>query len=65
MKLSKVQEEVLRRMEDGKWYSAYDLNVRISTLFALEQKKLIERKKGELIWFGWERTSMSFRRIFP
>lgn len=62
IKLSKVQMETLEKMEEGKWYSAYNLRVRISTLLSLEQKGLVERKKGELIWAGWEGTSMSFRK---
>jgi len=63
MKLSKMQEETLKKMKWEKWYSSYDLGVRISTLFALESKGFVERKKDELIWFGWESTGMHFRKV--
>lgn len=62
MKLSKTQKETLEKMEEGKWYTSYRLGVRISTLLSLETKGLIERKKGEVVWFGMECVSMSFRK---
>jgi len=63
VKLSETQKRTLERMKEGKWYTSYQLGIRISTLLALEQKGLVERKKDELIWFGWEGGSMHFRKV--
>lgn len=46
MKLSKTQEEVLAKMKDEEWYSSYSLGVKISTLRALTDKKILVSKSG-------------------
>ena len=38
MMLSERQKEALDKMEPGKWYSAYSLQVGLNTLWALERK---------------------------
>lgn len=43
-KLTRIQKETLDKMEPGKWYSAYDLKARISTLEALHRRKMLNRK---------------------
>ena len=41
MKLSKAQQEALDKLTDG-WQSAYDMQVRLSTLYSLRGKGLVE-----------------------
>lgn len=45
MQLTKIQKATLEKMEQGKWYSAYDLQVRIVTLEALLRKGLVKRSE--------------------
>jgi len=61
-KLSKAQIRTLEKLSYNEWKTAYEIKESLATLFALEQKGLIERKKGEMVWFGWERTGMSWRK---
>lgn len=39
MKLSKTQQEVFDRMEEGKWVSSYALGCKISTLHSLRKNR--------------------------
>ena len=42
MKLSKVQRETIAKMGNGKHYCAYNLQCSLSTLRALERRKLVK-----------------------
>jgi len=44
MKLSKVQRETLAKMLPSRVYCAYDLRCSLSTLRALERRKLVESR---------------------
>jgi len=61
MKLSPAQKQVLVKMEAGKWYSAYDLQVRISTLEALRERGLLDCRSGLGSIFS-PRTDVLFRK---
>ena len=61
MKLSKTQKETLEKMEEGKWYTAYDLQVSLNTLYALYNRDLVDLKK-DLMWTFFPRTSLNFRK---
>lgn len=43
-KLTKVQSDVVKKMADREWYTAYDLQCKISTLNALYEKSLLSRQ---------------------
>jgi hypothetical protein len=45
-KLTKAQSDIVRRMADGQWYTAYDLGCKISTLNALYEKSLLWKNAG-------------------
>lgn len=62
MKLSEIQRKTLEKMKDEKIHIAYDLRVTMNTLYALLERKLIERTNYEVItWLGCERTTYEFR----
>lgn len=42
MKLSKVQQIMVERMQDGKWHSEYNLACRLSTMTVLVNKGIVE-----------------------
>ena len=42
--LSKTQQRAVKKMEQGKWWSAYGLQESLSTLNALHRKGVIERR---------------------
>ena len=62
MTLSKTQQKILDVLSENEWKSAYELKASLATLFALERKGLIERKKNIPFWLGWERTSILWRK---
>ena len=43
-KLSPAQQKALNKMELGKWYSSYELQVSLATLGALLNKGMVESK---------------------
>ena len=59
---TKNQLETLAVMVKGKWYSAYDLQVRISTLESLNKKGLVQRKSDLGAIFS-PATGIKFRKI--
>ncbi len=60
MKLSKAQSEALRKFQDGEWKTAYDVQCSLSTLDALTNKGLLE-KKMRLGSFFCPRTNIDYR----
>ena len=60
--ISITQLKVIKKMEDGQWYSSYSLQCRISTLYALLEKKIVEikRRKGSLFF---PRSNIEFRLL--
>lgn len=62
MKLSKLQEEALERMELGKWYSAYGLQVSLGTLEALGRKGKVKVRRGLGSIFS-PRTEIKFMKV--
>lgn len=63
MKVSKVQKETLDKMEKGKWYSAYDLDVSMSTMEALLNRGLVEKSKLRPGDMFFSRTSIEFKKV--
>ncbi len=63
MKLSKVQEKVLGKMEIGVDYSAYDLGCSLATLIALEKKDLIAQAYMGIGSFYSPRTDIEWQII--
>ncbi len=60
MKRSKLQKKVLEKMEFDKWYTAYDLQVPISTLNALTNRGILKSKSDVGALFA-PQTSIEFR----
>lgn len=44
--LTKVMCKALDKMRDGKWYSAYGLQISLNTMNALQSRGLVESKCG-------------------
>lgn len=63
LRLSPVQEATFKKMDNYKWYSAYDLQVRLSTMEALLNKGLVERSKLKPGDMFFPRTAITFRRV--
>jgi len=42
MKLSKPQQDVINKMTPGKWLFSKDIQARLSTMWALESRSLVE-----------------------
>ena len=45
-KLTQIQEKVLDKMQDGKWYCSYELRCSLSTMNALTKKGYLMSKDG-------------------
>lgn len=61
--LSKIQKDTLDRMEEGKSYSAHDLQVTLNTLHSLHNRNLIELLPKEVGWIWFPRTVLQFRKV--
>lgn len=61
-KLSETQVATLAAMEPGRWYNAYQLGERLSTLFSLADRGLVERR-DHLGSFSFPRSNIKFRKI--
>ena len=60
-KISKKQQIVLNKMEENKWYSAYDLRCSIPTLRALQSRGMVKSKGwNEPGAFSMERTHIQW-----
>ena len=64
MKLSKTQQEILDKMEEGVYYGAYSLQCRINTLEALAKKGYIipNRSNGGLGAMFCPRTHYQWKK---
>ena len=61
MQLSETQTKVLKKMQFGKWYSAYDLQCSMATLRALRSKKMVQaRGHDQPGAFSMERTAIEW-----
>jgi len=61
-KLSPTQQKVLNAMKKDVWYSAYELNASLATLYALRNKRMVEMKSGSGS-IAFPRTSIEFRKL--
>jgi len=62
MKLTKVQQETLNKMEKGKWHNAYELKVSLNTVYALQRKGLVKVKRGlGSMWYP--RLHVQFKKV--
>lgn len=59
--LSKTQQEVVTKMQSGQWYSAYDLRVSISTMEALEKKRIVNPHPQNGVYGFSPRTSLQWK----
>ena len=60
MKLTPSQQKALDKLHDGKWHSAYELQVSLNTLQALVNKNMAE-SRHELGSYYSPRTDIRFR----
>ena len=61
MKLTPNQQNALDKLQDGKWHSAYELQVSLNTMQALESRNLVEVFRHRLGSYYSPRTSIEFR----
>lgn len=62
MKLSKVQKETLDKMEEGKWYSVYNLQASLNTLDALKRRGLVKREYRQGYMF-FPRNQIKYMKV--
>ncbi len=58
--LTDSQQKALDKLQDGKWYSAYELQASLNTLSALKSRNLVE-SRHELGSYYSPRTGIKFR----
>ena len=63
MKLSKVQQETLDKMDIGQDYTAYDLQCSMATLQALRKKKLVTITYENNGAFTFPRTNIDWQKV--
>ncbi len=60
MNLTQTQRDVLRKMEFGKAYTAYDLQCSLSTLRSLDKRDIVTERQGLGALFS-PRTAITFQ----
>ena len=64
MTITKTQQEILDKMEDGKKYSAFDLQCTLTSLIAMRKKGLVEDCTSNRIGQIFSpRTVFKYRKI--
>jgi hypothetical protein len=61
MKITKAQQKALDKMTENKWQSAYELQVSLSTLYALVSKGFVTSYCGDGS-FSFPRIAIKFKK---